>query len=102
MTPRAPSITIGDTSVSPNLFERRLDIFYSATTATSNIDQPIHIEVLIEKNTLVNIVQPVCREYYVPMTSGRGFAGPSIWHKTSQAVPPKRKGAHGIADHQRL
>ena len=43
--------------------------------------QPIHIEVLIEKNTLVNIVQRVCRDYYVPMTSGRGFAGPSIWRK---------------------
>ena len=53
--------------------------------------QPIHIEVLIEKNTLVNIVQPVCREYYVPMTSGRGFAGPSVWHKMSERFDDSEK-----------
>ena len=46
---------------------------------------------LIEKNTLVNIVQPVCREYYVPMTSGRGFAGPSIWHKMWQRFRESQK-----------
>jgi hypothetical protein len=44
-------------------------------------EQPFHIEVLYEKNTLRNILRPVCREYYVPMTSGRGFAGPSVWRK---------------------
>ena len=44
-------------------------------------DQPKHIEVLFEKNTLTNIVVPVCDQYYVQWTSGRGFAGPSIWRK---------------------
>ena len=47
-------------------------------------DQPIHIEVLVEKNTLVNIAKPIVWRYYVPMTSGRGFAGPSVWRKMAE------------------
>ena len=43
--------------------------------------QPIHLEVLGEKNTLFNIIDPVCRKYYVPMQIGRGYSGPSIFHK---------------------
>jgi hypothetical protein len=46
-------------------------------------DQPKHIEVL-EKNTLTNIVVPVCDDYYAHWTSGRGFAGPSIWRKIAE------------------
>jgi ParB/Sulfiredoxin domain len=47
-------------------------------------DQPLHIEVLFEKNTLTNIVVPVCKDYYTQWTSGRGFAGPSIWRKMAE------------------
>ena len=36
-------------------------------------DQSVYLEVLIEKNTLLNITSPVCREYYVPMTSGQAL-----------------------------
>ena len=46
--------------------------------------QPNHIEVLVEKNTLLNIVRSRCHDYYVPLTNGRGFAGPSIWRKMSE------------------
>jgi len=46
--------------------------------------QPKHIEVFVEKNTLLGVVRDVCRDYYVPLTSGRGFAGPSIWRKMSE------------------
>lgn len=35
--------------------------------------QPDHIEVIGEKNTLVPIIQPVCSDYTVPLTIGRGF-----------------------------
>ena len=43
--------------------------------------QPIHIECYVEKNTLLGIVRAVCKRYSVPLTSGRGYAGPSIWYK---------------------
>ena len=35
--------------------------------------QPNHIEVVVEKNTVSGIVKPVCAEFTVPMTSGRGY-----------------------------
>lgn len=35
--------------------------------------QPNHIEVLVEKNTVAGLVRPVCSEFCLPMTSGRGF-----------------------------
>ena len=35
--------------------------------------QPHHIEVIGEKNTLLPIIQPVCQDYTVPLTIGRGF-----------------------------
>jgi len=35
--------------------------------------QPNHIEVLVEKNTVAGIIRPVCRDFTLPMTSGRGY-----------------------------
>jgi hypothetical protein len=35
--------------------------------------QPDHIEVIGEKNTLLPIIKPVCSDYTVPLTIGRGF-----------------------------
>ena len=42
--------------------------------------QPDHIEVIGEKNTLLPIVRPVCFDYTVPLTIGRGFC----------SVPPRK------------
>jgi hypothetical protein len=49
-----------------------------------HFDQPIHSEVLLEKNTLINVTQSICYRFYVSWTSGRGFAGPSIWRKMAE------------------
>jgi len=42
--------------------------------------QPDHIEVVGEKNTLLPIIEPVCSDYTVPLTIGRGFC----------SVPPRK------------
>lgn len=42
--------------------------------------QPDHIEVIGEKNTLLPIIKPVCSEYTVPLTSGRGYC----------SIPPRK------------
>lgn len=42
--------------------------------------QPNHIEVVAEKNTLAGILRPVCAEYTVPLTIGRGYC----------SVPPRK------------
>ncbi len=41
--------------------------------------QAHHVEVLIEKNTLINVVEDICAQFHVPMTPLRGYGGPSIW-----------------------
>ena len=46
-------------------------------------DQPRHIEVLGEKNTLIQIMKPVCADYDVPMTLARGYGSIPIWRDMS-------------------
>lgn len=43
------------------------------------LDQPRHIEMLGEKSTLVGIIGPICRQYYVPLTLARGYASIPVW-----------------------
>ncbi|NLY01908.1 MAG: hypothetical protein GXY83_37970 [Rhodopirellula sp.] len=42
-------------------------------------DQPRHIEVFGEKNTLFQILKNACEEYYVPFSIGRGFCSIPVW-----------------------
>jgi hypothetical protein len=39
--------------------------------------QPVHVEAIGEKNTIARILRPVCEEYSVPMTLGRGYCSGS-------------------------
>jgi hypothetical protein len=43
--------------------------------------QPNHIEVIGEKNTLLPIIEPVCQDYTIPLTIGRGFC----------SLPPRKQ-----------
>ena len=43
--------------------------------------QPNHIEVVGEKNTLLPMIEPVCSDYTVPLTIGRGFC----------SLPPRKQ-----------
>jgi ParB/Sulfiredoxin domain len=40
-----------------------------------------HVELLIEKNTLINIVEPVANKFMLPLSVNRGYGNPSLWHK---------------------
>ncbi len=46
--------------------------------------QPNHIEIVVEKNTVKPIVQPVAAEYTVPLTSGRGYCSLAPRHSMAQ------------------
>lgn len=46
--------------------------------------QPNHVEVLLEKNTLVNICQDICKNFGVAFTPLRGYGGPSVWHEIEE------------------
>ena len=41
--------------------------------------QPQYIEVFGEKNTLRPVLEPICREYSIPLVLGRGFCSVSVW-----------------------
>ena len=71
--------------------EHEMSEFLLGYNRIKQYDQPIHIEMLIEKNTLMNIVRPICWKYYVPITSGRGFAGPSVWRKMAERFQDSEK-----------
>src|SRR5882724_5010661 len=40
-----------------------------------------HVELLIEKNTLLNIVKPVADRFMLPYSVNRGYGNPSLWGK---------------------
>lgn len=46
--------------------------------------QPNYVEVHVEKNTVAGIVRPVCQEFCIPMTSGRGFCSGPPRHKLKE------------------
>ena len=60
---------------------REVEWFLTGYELDKQRSQPVHIECFCEKNTLLGIVEPACKQHNVPLTSGRGFAGPSIWRK---------------------
>jgi hypothetical protein len=43
--------------------------------------QPHHVEVLLEKNTLLPLVQDICENFHIPFTPLRGYGGPSVWRE---------------------
>lgn len=43
--------------------------------------QKNHVELLIEKNTLLNIVMPVADRFMMPYSVNRGYGNPSLWRK---------------------
>lgn len=36
--------------------------------------QPHHVEIILEKNALRNVIESVAKEYYIPITTTRGYA----------------------------
>jgi hypothetical protein len=52
--------------------------------------QPVHVEVLAEKLTVQSIVEPVCQEYCLPLTIGRGYS--SLPPRTKMSERFKRSG----------
>ncbi|SRR6266540_39782 len=40
-----------------------------------------HVELLIEKNTLLNVVKPVADRFMLPYNVNRGYGNPSLWRK---------------------
>ncbi|MDG1895030.1 MAG: ParB/RepB/Spo0J family partition protein [Fuerstiella sp.] len=59
-------------------------------------DQPRHVEVFGEKNTLVQIMKPVCEDYYVPLSIGRGYGSIPVWRDMAQRFRKSGKNAMSL------
>lgn len=46
--------------------------------------QTNHIELIVEKNTLLNIVSDIAANFHVPITALRGYGGPSLWREIEE------------------
>lgn len=63
---------------------REVDGFLRGYHRDRQFAQPRHIEVLGEKNTLLQILKPVCQELYVPLTIGRGVCSHPVYRRIAE------------------
>lgn len=75
---RPQIIRNGDTDVSV-FINREIEWFLTGYQRDLIASQPFHIECFGEKNTLINILKPVCWEYFIPLTLGRGYCSTPVW-----------------------
>lgn len=66
----------------PNEFiGQQVDKFLEGFHRDRQEGQPNHIELIVEKNTLLNILRGTAKHFYVPLTAMRGYGGPSLWRE---------------------
>lgn len=81
----------GFTSVH-EFIQAEMENFLRGFHRDKQFDQPVHLVLLYEKNTLASIVRPVCKEYYIQMEPSRGFGGPSLWYRMANKFHARGKG----------
>lgn len=63
-------------------------------------DQPHRVEVWIEKDALVGVIEPVCRDLHVPFLSCRGYTSQSeMWGAAMRLASYQRDGQEPIVLH---
>lgn len=68
-------VTLYDCCREPSSFiSKEIDGLFKGYWRDLMQSQPNHIEVVVEKNTVANVLKPVVEEYCIPMTSGRGYS----------------------------
>ena len=89
--PTRPQITHSGFSSVDHFIQQEIDNFLCGYHRDRQLDQPRHIEILGEKNTLMSILKPIANEYYVPMSLGRGFCSVPVWKKMASRFRRSRK-----------
>ena len=76
-----------------DFIHREVDQFLKGYWRDPMQSQPNHVEVLVEKNTVANVLEPVAEEFGIPITSGRGFSSlpPRIAMKNRYETSGKEK-----------
>ena len=55
-------------------------------------DQPHYVEVMVEKEALVGILEPVALEYGVTLLSNKGYSSASAMHEAARRIKKKMEG----------
>ncbi len=91
--PTRPSF-LNDGFVSVSEFiTNEMENFLTGYHRDMQYDQPRHIEMLGEKNTLLQILKPVCEEFYIPLTLARGYASIPVWRDMARRFAKSKKKA---------
>lgn len=77
--PTRPQRTFGGWDNVSEFLHNEVDDFLVGYHRDRQQEQPRHIEVFAEKNTLMNMVRKACARYYVPYSLGRGFCSIPVW-----------------------
>ena len=77
--PTRPQKTFGGFDSVAQFVQQEVDRFLIGFHRDRQQDQPRHIEVFGEKNTLYRMLERACTEYYVPLSIGRGFCSIPVW-----------------------
>ncbi len=67
-----------------DFIERQVRYFLTGYKRDRMEDQPNHIELIVEKNTLLNIVSDIAEKFHIPITALRGYGGPSLWREIEE------------------
>lgn len=69
----------------PQAFIRKqIDGFLKRYWRDYQQSQPNHLEILVEKNTLLPILKPVAMQYCIPITAGRGYCSLAPRHDMAE------------------
>ena len=82
-----PGVTWAVHQSTGNFVEAEMDDFLKGYRRNLQQSQPNHIEIIVEKNTVLPILRPIAGRFNIPITSARGFA----------SIPPR----HAIAERYR-
>jgi hypothetical protein len=64
-----------------DFIEQEIESFLTGYTRDRMEGQPNHVELIVEKNTLLNIVSDIGATFHIPVTALRGYGGPSLWNE---------------------
>jgi hypothetical protein len=54
--------------------EQETKYFLTGYNRNLQVGQPHHVEIVLEKNALRTVIEPIAREYCIPITTARGYA----------------------------
>jgi hypothetical protein len=70
---------------------QQLDDMFRGFWRDLMVSQPNQVEIVVEKNTVLPIIEPVAQQYTIPITSGRGYCSLAPRHAMAQRFQKSAK-----------